>query len=44
MVGNLYANRESVAFAQSYELPKSYEYLLSMYINYNKQYKDGGIF
>lgn len=44
MVGNLYANRESVAFAQSYEVPKSYEYLLSMYVNYNKQFKDGGIF
>ena len=44
MIGNLYENRESVAFAQSYEVPKSYDYLLSMYINYNKQYNDGGIF
>lgn len=44
MVGNLYANRESVAFAQSYEVPKSYDYLLSMYVKYEKQHNDGGIF
>lgn len=34
MVGNLYANRESVAFAQSYNVPLSYEYLLGPYVKY----------
>lgn len=34
MVGNLYANREPVAFAQSYRVPLSYEYLLAPYVNY----------
>lgn len=34
MVGNLYANREPVAFAQSYEVPLSYKYLLGPYVNY----------
>lgn len=33
-IGNMYANRESIAFAQSYELPLSYNYLLSLYKNY----------
>jgi uncharacterized phage protein (predicted DNA packaging) len=33
-VGNMYANRESVAFAQSYNIPNSYDYLLSLYKNY----------
>ena len=34
MVGNLYANREPVAFAQSYRVPLSYEYLLGPYVKY----------
>jgi hypothetical protein len=34
MVGNLYANRESIAFAQSYRVPLSYEYLLGPYVCY----------
>lgn len=33
-VGNMYANRESIAFAQSYELPLSYKYLINLYKNY----------
>lgn len=35
LIGNFYANRESVAFASSSEIPLSYEYLLSLYKNYN---------
>lgn len=34
MIGSLYANREPVAFAQSYEVPLSYGYLLGPYVNY----------
>jgi uncharacterized phage protein (predicted DNA packaging) len=34
MVGNLYSNRESVADVKLYEIPKSYDYLLSPYIKY----------
>lgn len=34
MVGNLYANREPVAFTQSYRVPLSYEYLLGPYVKY----------
>lgn len=33
-VGNMYANRESIAFAQSYKVPDSYDYLLSLYQHY----------
>ena len=33
MVGNLYANRESVAFATPSKVPNSYEYLLATYKN-----------
>ena len=33
-VGNMYANRESIAFAQSYKIPDSYDYLLSLYQHY----------
>lgn len=36
LVGNFYANRETVAFASAYELPLSYEYLLSPYVGYGK--------
>lgn len=34
MVGNLYSNRESVAFAQAYEVPLSYKHLVGLYRNY----------
>lgn len=38
MVGNLYANRESVAFnAIPYKIPFSYEYLLQPYKNYKRE-------
>lgn len=35
MIGNLYANRESVSYSTAVEVPKSYDYLLSLYRNYN---------
>lgn len=35
LIGNFYANRESVAFASSSEIPLSYNYLLDLYKNYN---------
>lgn len=34
LVGNFYANRESVAFASSSEVPLSYNYLIDLYRNY----------
>lgn len=34
MVGNLYNNRESIAFAQAYEVPLSYKHLVGLYRNY----------
>ncbi|MCQ2978732.1 MAG: head-tail connector protein [Clostridia bacterium] len=36
-VGNLYANRESIAFAQSHELPLSFKYLINLYKNYESR-------
>lgn len=37
MVGNLYANRESVSFnAIPYKIPFSYEYLLQPYKNFKR--------
>ena len=35
MVGSFYAKRESIAFAATTEVPLAYEYLLSLYKNYN---------
>lgn len=35
MIGTLYAKRESIAFASVVEVPLSYDYLLSLYKNYN---------
>lgn len=35
MIGNLYANREPIAFASNSELPLSYNYILDLYKNYN---------
>lgn len=34
LVGNLYQNREGVAFANATQIPHSYEYLLFPYKNY----------
>lgn len=34
MIGNLYANREPVAFTAVNKLPLSYEYLISLYKHY----------
>ena len=36
LVGNLYQNREGVAFANAVEIPHSYSYLLFPYKNYSK--------
>lgn len=35
LVGNLYANREAVTYGSATELPKGYDYLLSLYKHYN---------
>lgn len=35
LIGNYYANRESVAFASAMPLPHAYEYLIALYKNYN---------
>ena len=34
LVGNFYANWESVAFAGTYDVPYSYQYLIDLYRNY----------
>lgn len=34
LIGNYYANRESVTYAAAKELPQAYEYLLSPYVSY----------
>lgn len=34
MIGNLYANREPVAFTQSSKVPYTMEYLLGLYKHY----------
>ena len=39
MVGNFYANRESISYASSQNVPYSYQYLCDLYRNYNR--KDG---
>lgn len=36
LIGNFYANRESVAFASSAEIPLSYKYLIDLYQCYGK--------
>lgn len=35
MIGNLYANREPVAFTTVAKIPLSYEYLLGLYKHYD---------
>lgn len=39
MVGTFYAKRESIAFAATVEVPLAYEYLLSLYKNYNGKHE-----
>lgn len=41
MIGNLYNNRESVSFTSATEIPHSYDYLLSLYKNYESGIIDG---
>ena len=43
-IGNMYANRESIAFASATEIPNAYEYLLSLYKDYSKREENGGTF
>lgn len=40
-IGNLYANRESVAFASSSEVPLSYNYILDGFKNYSYKTTEG---
>lgn len=35
LIGNFYANRESVSYASTSKVPNSYEYLLALYENYD---------
>ena len=37
LVANFYANRESVAFASSSEIPTSYNYLLDLFKDYSRK-------
>lgn len=41
LTGNLYANRESIAFSSHTELPYSLTYLLDLYKNYSKKFTGG---
>lgn len=43
-IGNMYANRESIAFTQAVEIPNAYDYLLSLYKDYSKKEDVGGTF
>lgn len=43
-IGNMYANRESVAYTNAQEVPFAYDYLLSLYKDYSKKTEKGGIF
>lgn len=36
IVGNLYANRESIAFASAVEVPQTYKFLIDYYRNYRQ--------
>lgn len=40
LIGNFYANRESVAFASSSQVPLSYNYLIDLYRNYRGEDKN----
>ena len=37
LVGTWYANRESVSFASNSVLPHSYDYIIALYKNYNRE-------
>lgn len=37
LVGTWYASRESVSFASNSVLPHSYDYIISLYKNYNRE-------
>lgn len=37
LVGTWYANRESISFASTYVLPHSYDYIIALYKNYNRE-------
>lgn len=39
-IGNMYLSRESVSFSSATEVPFSYDYLLSLYKNYNNTRHD----
>lgn len=43
-IGNLYNNRESIAYTGANEIPFAYDYLLSLYKDYSKKEKNGGVF
>lgn len=43
-IGNMYANRESVAYTNANEVPFAYDYLLSLFKDYGKKTEKGGIF
>lgn len=36
-IGNMYLNRESVAFATTQQIPFSYQYLIDLYTDYTKK-------
>lgn len=44
LVGNFYANRESVSNTTVQSMPLNYEYILDLYMDYSKKYQNGGIF
>lgn len=37
LIGTWYASRESVSFANSTVLPHSYDYIIALYKNYNRE-------
>lgn len=37
LIGTWYANRESVSFSSTYVLPHSYDYIIALYKNYNRE-------
>ena len=37
LIGTWYANRESVSFASNSVLPHSYDYIIALYKNYNRE-------
>nr|DAQ76321.1 MAG TPA: Head Tail Connector Protein [Caudoviricetes sp.] len=41
LLGNLYANRESIAYTSLTEIPYNLTYLLDLYKNYSKRYTGG---